>query len=67
MRLTIYWNRKNLTTSQFREIRQRMILRFHLPRLLTVNGETPDCDIADSDLPMLEECRRRGFIQIRYK
>lgn len=40
--------------------------RFHLPKGVTVNGETCEpCEIADEDWELLKETERRGYIRIR--
>lgn len=60
MKLIIYW-----TTKDFDKVR-KIRGKFNIPSYTSVNGETP-CEIKDEDLPLLRECEKRGFIQIRNK
>ena len=61
MKLTIYFRTNNHDT--IRRIRER----FSMPMVgMTVNGELT-CDIKDEDIPLLQECERMGFINIRNK
>lgn len=60
MKLTVYWKTKN--AEHIRKIREK----FRIPDYTSVNGETP-CDIPDELMPLLRECEKRGFIQIRNK
>lgn len=60
MKLTICWTKKG------RQCHKEICQRFHISDYMTVNHETP-CDIREEDMPMLKECERRGFIQIRNK
>jgi hypothetical protein len=61
MKLTIYWKKRSTP-----DIREKISKRFNIPHYLSVNGETP-CEIKDSDLELLQETEKRGFIQIRHK
>ena len=56
----VYWKTRKQDT------RERITEKFNLPHYMTVNGET-DGEINDDDLPLLQECEKRGFIQIRKK
>ena len=61
MKMTIYFRMNNHDT--IRRIREK----FGMPMVgMTVNGELV-CDIKDEDIPLLQECERRGFINIRNK
>lgn len=60
MNVTICWITKN--QAKMEKIR----LKFGIPDYMSINRETP-CDIKEEDLPLLRECERRGFIQIRNK
>lgn len=61
MKVTIYWE------SGIKPIiRKKIKEKFNIPDYLSINGETP-CEIKDSDLELLKETARRGFIQIRNK
>ena len=60
MKVTIYWITKD--AEKIKRIRDK----FNIPSYTSINGETP-CEIKDEDLPLLRECERRGFIQIRNK
>lgn len=60
MKITIYWR----TTNQ--EDIKRIREKFNLPNYTSINGETP-CEVSDSDLPILLEVEKRGFIQLRKK
>lgn len=66
MKTVIYWNARHVPPDRFQEVKRRIQERFNLPRCTTVNGETL-CDISDEELPVLRECEKRGFIQIRNK
>lgn len=59
--ITIYWERKASS-----KIKRRIRERFGIDGAETVNGET-QANIRPEDMPDLEECRRRGFLQIRIK
>lgn len=60
MKQTIYWTTKDQTKmSMIRE-------KFNIPTYVTVNGET-ECDIKDSDIELLRDVERWGYIQIRNK
>lgn len=60
MKVTVYWLTKNPDTkSRIRE-------KFHLPEGMNINGETV-ADIREEYLPLLRECERRGFLEIRIK
>jgi hypothetical protein len=61
MKVTIYWERETKPI-----IRKRIREKFNIPDYLSINGETP-CEIKDSDMELLKETARRGFIQIRSK
>ena len=58
--LTVAWRTRNPDT--IRRIRQR----FSLPGSMTVNRET-QAHVLPADLPLLEECARRGLIELRRK
>lgn len=61
MKLTIYFRTNNHDT--IRRIRER----FSMPMVgMTVNGEL-SCEIKDEDIPLLKECEKLGYIQIRRK
>lgn len=60
MNVTICWITKN--QAKMEKIR----LKFGIPDYMSINRETP-CDIKEEDLPLLRECEKRGFIQIRNK
>lgn len=60
MKITVYWVTKNPDT------KERIRIKFDLPRYTTINGETEGI-INDDDLQLLQECEKRGFIQIRKK
>ena len=60
IRLTIVWHTRN--QEMIRRIRQR----FGIPARMTVNRET-QADIRPADFSLLEECARRGFIELRRK
>ena len=60
MKVTVYWVTKNPET------KERIRIKFNLPRYTTINGETEGV-VNDDDLPLLQECEKRGFIQIRKK
>jgi len=57
----IYW--QDSSPSVIRRIKER----FHIPKGISVNGETPLPDDFDINNPLLQETARRGFIQIRIK
>ena len=60
MHLTIYWTCTHTA-------RQRICERFGItPGYVNIAGETP-ADIHPTDLPLLQETERRGFIKIRNK
>lgn len=61
MKLTIHWEKISTPV-----IREKIRKQFDIPHYTTINGETP-ADIKDSDLELLKETERRGFIQIRKK
>ena len=60
MEITIYW------TTHDREDIKRIREKFNIPNYTSINGETP-CDVSDSDLKLLLETEKRGFIQLRKK
>ncbi len=60
MKVIVYWVTNNPET------KERIIEKFNLPRYTTINGETEGV-INDDELPLLQECERRGFIQLRKK
>lgn len=60
MKVTIYW------VTRLPEIVRRIRDKFNIPLYISVNYET-ECEIRDEDLPLLRECEKRGFIQIRNK
>ena len=60
MKLTVYWHTADKRTVD--AIRQK----FNIPRYTSVNGETT-AEIEESLMPLLLECEKRGFIQIRKK
>lgn len=60
MKVTIYW------VTQDKEVIIKIRARFKIPKYTSINGETP-CEVSDSDLPLLLETEKRGFIQIRNK
>ena len=60
MRVTIYWK----TTD--RDVMDKIRKRFDIPRYTSINGET-HASICEEDIPLLSECEKRGFIQIREK
>jgi len=57
----IYW--QDSSPSVIRRIKER----FHIPKGISVNGETLLPDGFDINDPLLQETARRGFIQIRIK
>lgn len=58
--LTVYWKTKDPHT------KERIRLRFAMPRHTTFNGET-DALVSEEDLPLLRLAESRGLIQIRNK
>ncbi len=60
MKVTIYW------ATQDKEVISKIRARFKIPKYTSINGETP-CEVSDSDLPLLLEVEKRGFIQLRKK
>lgn len=60
MKLTICWITKN------QEFIDKIRLKFGISDYMSINHETP-CEIDEEDLPLLRECEKRGFIQIRNK
>lgn len=62
MKLTICWTARGRQKRFYEDICKK----FGIPSYMSVNHETP-CDIRDEDLPLLQECEKRGFIQIRNK
>jgi len=57
----IYW--QDSSPSVIRRIKEK----FHIPKGISVNGETLLPDGFDINDPLLQETARRGFIQIRIK
>ena len=62
MKLTVCWTAKGRMERFYRDI----CSRFGIPHYISVNHETP-CDIREEDMPLLRECEKRGFLQIRFK
>lgn len=62
MKLTICWTAKGCQKCFYGDICRK----FGISSYMSVNHETP-CEIRDKDLPLLRECERRGFLQIRFK
>ena len=60
MKLTICWITKN------QESIDKIRLRFGISDYMSINREAP-CEIKEEDLPLLRECEKRVFIQIRNK
>lgn len=60
MKFTICWTTKNQVTIN------KIRLRFGISDYMSINRETP-CEIKEEDLPLLRECEKREFIQIRNK
>ena len=60
MKLTVCWITKN------QEFIDKIRLKFGISDYMSINHETP-CEIDEEDLPLLRECEKRGFIQIRTK
>ena len=60
MKTTIYW------VTRDRESIRKIRHKFGIPFYTSVNGET-ETDIPDGLMPLLMECERRGYIQIRHK
>lgn len=60
MKLTICWITKN------QESIDKIRLKFGISDYMSINRETP-CEIKEEDLPLLRECEKREFIQIRNK
>jgi len=57
----IYW--RTTAPAKIKGIREK----FHVPKGISVNGETLLPDGFDINDPLLQETARRGFIQIRIK
>lgn len=66
MKVTIYWDARHLPREKALEAKNKIKAKFNIPDYTSINGETP-CEIKDEDLPLLRECEKRGFIQIRNK
>ena len=66
MKVTIYWDFRNVYLKDIPRIKKKIRDKFNIPDYTTVNGETP-CNIRDEDMELLRECENRGFIQIRIK
>lgn len=62
IKLTICWLAKGRIHENLVNIRQR----FGISDYMSINKETR-CEIEEEDIELLEECERRGFIEIRYK
>jgi hypothetical protein len=62
MKLTICWTARG----RQRRFHGDICRRFGISDYMSVNNETP-CEIREEDLPLLRECEKRGFIQIRNK
>lgn len=62
MKLTICWTAKGRQRRFYGDICRK----FGIPHYMSVNHEMP-CEIKEEDLPLLRECEKRGFIQIRNK
>lgn len=60
MKLTICWITKN------QEFIDKIRLKFGISDYMSINHEIP-CEIDEEDLPLLRECEKLGFIQIRNK
>lgn len=60
MKVTIYW------ATADRDAIDKIRKRFGIPRYTSINGETEAC-IREEDMPLLLECEKRKFIQIRNK
>lgn len=58
MMVRIYWKTRKQDT------RERITEKFNLPHYTTVNGET-EGRISEEDFPLLKECEKMGYIQIR--
>ena len=66
MKVTIYWDARHLPKEKAFEAKEKIKAKFNIPNYTTINGET-SCEIREEDLPLLRECEKRGFIQIRNK
>lgn len=62
MKITICWTAKGRQKRYHYDICKK----FRLSDYMSVNHETP-CDIKEGDFPLLRECEKRGFLQIRFK
>lgn len=62
MKLTLCWTSKGRQRHFYNDICKK----FSIPQYMSVNHETP-CEIKEKDLPLLRECEKRGFVQIRNK
>lgn len=62
MKLTICWTAKGRQKRFYEDICKK----FGISSYMSVNHETP-CDIREEDIPLLHECEKRGFLQIRNK
>lgn len=60
MNITICWITRN------QEYIDKIRLKFGISDYMSINHETP-CEIDEEDLPLLRECEKLGFIQIRNK
>lgn len=65
-KVTIYWNTRHIKHEDIPEVKRRIRERFNIPNYTTVNGET-DFYISDTDMELLRETEKRGFIMIRNK
>lgn len=60
MKVSVYWITKD------RVFIEKIREKFGIPRYTSVNGET-SAEISEEQVPLLRECERRGYIQIREK
>lgn len=62
MKVTVCWTAKGRQKRFYYDICRK----FGIPSYMSINHETT-CEIRDEDIPLLRECEKRGFIQIRNK